>query len=222
MTTSRKSKKPRALSVSEVLPSRLTSLRNHRGWSQLEFADKLAEAGWPVNRSGITKIEAGSRGVGIDELVVMAFVLGVSPASLLVPPTVGAEVALTPTRSVDTLLAWRWLTGRGFLPSSLDALHDSMARAFTGRTTIEPEAVADRRFAELAEPDAISAAEEIVPGLRQLVRQVDSLAYVATSTATGREDWSAAIEGELTEVRELATEVLNRVRRTTEREESKS
>src|SRR5580765_1937097 len=35
-------------------------LRNERNWTQDELADKLQLIGWPITRSGVSKIEGGS------------------------------------------------------------------------------------------------------------------------------------------------------------------
>lgn len=37
----------------------VNKLRNERGWTQDELADRLQKAGWMVSRSGVSKIESG-------------------------------------------------------------------------------------------------------------------------------------------------------------------
>jgi transcriptional regulator with XRE-family HTH domain len=70
---------------SEVFASQLAEVRARRGWSQQILADHLGEHGVPIDRSIIGKIEAGRRGVSLDELFIFAAVLGVSPLALCLP-----------------------------------------------------------------------------------------------------------------------------------------
>jgi transcriptional regulator with XRE-family HTH domain len=37
----------------------VNKLRNERGWTQDELADRLQKAGWMISRSGVSKIESG-------------------------------------------------------------------------------------------------------------------------------------------------------------------
>jgi transcriptional regulator with XRE-family HTH domain len=37
----------------------VNKLRNERGWTQDELADRLQKAGWMISRSGLSKIESG-------------------------------------------------------------------------------------------------------------------------------------------------------------------
>ena len=37
----------------------VNKLRNERGWTQDELADRLQKAGWMISRSGLSKIEGG-------------------------------------------------------------------------------------------------------------------------------------------------------------------
>lgn len=59
-------------------------LREDRGWSQPDLADRLAAAGSPLSTSMLGKLESGTRRVDVDDLVALADVLNV-PASALLP-----------------------------------------------------------------------------------------------------------------------------------------
>ncbi|MFF3127219.1 helix-turn-helix domain-containing protein [Streptomyces sp. NPDC057908] len=77
--------------------------REVRGWDQQELTVRLTAAGRPMSQPVVSRIEAGSRRVDVDDLVVLAAVLDVSVVALL--PDDGrrapaaASVVLVPARS---------------------------------------------------------------------------------------------------------------------------
>lgn len=77
--------------VRNFTATRVRQLRQERGWSARELAEECDRAGaGSLTRSAIAKIESGTRKLQVEEVPVLARVLGVSPASLLEPPEGGA------------------------------------------------------------------------------------------------------------------------------------
>lgn len=74
----------------------LRALRRERGWSAREVSERLTAAGWPITRASINQIEANARDgklvrrVTVDDLMALAEVLGVDPASMLTAPACDA------------------------------------------------------------------------------------------------------------------------------------
>ncbi len=77
----------RPLTPAEAVASRLREVRKARGWSAQQVAARCAALGMPqLDRSTVANIENGRRQrIGVDELLVLAFALGVAPVHLLVP-----------------------------------------------------------------------------------------------------------------------------------------
>lgn len=92
----------------------LARLRKVRGYSTRQLASELERNGRSISASGISRMEKGERVVTADDLVALAAVFGVSPASLLLPLTATAEtrVEITGAGTVDALRAWEWGIGR--------------------------------------------------------------------------------------------------------------
>ncbi|MBA3286825.1 MAG: helix-turn-helix transcriptional regulator [Acidimicrobiia bacterium] len=181
--------KPLAPLPSEALRSRLLDLRNKRGWTQDEVASRMDELGYSWVRSTVAKVELGQRGVTVDELVALAYVLGASPAALLVANAGPARIAPNIATSTENL--WRWMTG---------------AKASGGRR-IDPKrkvpqvppdpASVDRRFYLEACPDFVFLAETRLSGLRNLIgtiASVQSLAGAELETTDDRSRVLAAID----------------------------
>ena len=149
---------------SEVLSRRLLEFRSKRLWSQDEVASRMVAYGFSWVRSTVAKVELGTREVAVNELVALAFVLGVSPVSLLVPAeTIAQQVHVTPNTVTGSDNAWHWMVGNqpmgGFYPDEIlmpgDGSHEAAAR-----------------FYNEACPDFVVTAEDRAPGLRKLQRQV--------------------------------------------------
>ena len=78
------------LSPVQAVARRVREVRNLRGWSAQELAERCAALGMAsLDRSTIASIEIGRRKrIGVDELLlVLALALGVAPVHLLVPLT---------------------------------------------------------------------------------------------------------------------------------------
>ncbi|MGN8245275.1 helix-turn-helix domain-containing protein [Cellulomonas soli] len=57
--------------------------REGRGLTQRQLAERLADSGWEIATTGITKIEKGSRSLRVSEVARIAAALGVEPADLM-------------------------------------------------------------------------------------------------------------------------------------------
>ncbi|MGW2261441.1 helix-turn-helix domain-containing protein [Streptomyces sp. NPDC001780] len=78
-------------------------LREGRGWDQREMTARLAATGRPLSQPVLSRIEAGTRRLDVDDLVALAEVLRVAVSALLPPETrhPGAEVVVFPGGPAD-------------------------------------------------------------------------------------------------------------------------
>lgn len=118
---------PQVATMSDVVATRIRTARKRRGWSAQELADRLAAVGAPeLTMFVISNIESGRRKtdgkrrreVGVDELFLIAYVLGVPPIHLLVPAEDSkTPVEVAPNVQVDKPdLMLRWIRGDQTLP----------------------------------------------------------------------------------------------------------
>lgn len=86
--------------------------RTELGLSAQAVADRTAEAGHPIGRGAIARMETGSRGtVDVAELIVLANVLEVSPAALIWHDAPDTPVELFPDVHESAGTAFRWTVG---------------------------------------------------------------------------------------------------------------
>lgn len=97
---------------SEVLARQVRRWRGERKLSAQDLANRLADLGSGLNRRVISKIEAGERGVSLDEWLQLAHALAVPPPLLLIDLESGADVAVAPQVALHPWLVWRWVTGQ--------------------------------------------------------------------------------------------------------------
>jgi transcriptional regulator with XRE-family HTH domain len=96
------------LRPSQVFAVRLRELRNQRGYSQADLARLMQEAGRPVSKVAVLRIEKGERGLTLDEAIAFARVLGAVPAHMLSPRDEGL-VWITGNQAVDGEGMRAWL-----------------------------------------------------------------------------------------------------------------
>ncbi len=162
---------------------------------QEDVAQRMVDLGWSWVRSTVAKIEHGQRAVNTDELVSLAYVLGVSPAALLVATDGNQQVGPTVSTTVEKM--WHWMTGAR-----------SMGGARIGRrkhVPSEERPPGSDRFHLEACPDFVVAAETRLPGVRNLmsvVAQVQEFAGVA-----GDEDSDRILSAVSERLHHLQTEV---------------
>jgi transcriptional regulator with XRE-family HTH domain len=106
-----------------VAAARLRAIRKASGLSLREVAERLAEVGHPLNLTGVSKLENGTRRMDVDDLTALAAVLRVSPATLLMPEAdyEGKTVSITGVTN-DARTVWNWLTSQEPLPGEHDVL----------------------------------------------------------------------------------------------------
>lgn len=106
--------------ASDTVGERLRLLRKQRGLSVEEMADRCAAAGAPeLTANSLYTIENGrrkggerTRRVTVDELIALAYALGVSPLALLVPSAPSAY-AVTPGCVFESAARlYDWIIGR--------------------------------------------------------------------------------------------------------------
>jgi transcriptional regulator with XRE-family HTH domain len=75
------------LTPHKAIAARIKELRRSRGWSAAHLAKEMAAVGVPWDRSIVANLELGRRAsVSVQELFALAYVLGVAPVHLVVPP----------------------------------------------------------------------------------------------------------------------------------------
>lgn len=111
-TPRKRSGKPAPKAPADAVRQRVKELRLAHGWSARELAERCAAAGAPhLDRDVLANLEGGRRrGITVDELLVLAFVLDAPPVHLLVPTTDG-DYAVTPTTVMPTTDARAWVRG---------------------------------------------------------------------------------------------------------------
>ena len=78
-----------------------------------ELADGTAVKPAKLADLAIRRIVAGERKVDVDDLVLLAYALGVAPVTLMQPHTENqTEIVLTPICPTMSVMAWDWLIGQ--------------------------------------------------------------------------------------------------------------
>lgn len=97
---------------------RIRTYRQAHGWSARELADRCRDAGltkW--NREVVTNLELGRRAAfSIDELLVVAYVLGVPPTALFIPLGDSDEFLVTPNLTTHPWQVYQWISGTRIEP----------------------------------------------------------------------------------------------------------
>ncbi|MEV7197154.1 helix-turn-helix transcriptional regulator [Streptomyces sp. NPDC093510] len=77
----------------DYVADRIKQEREARGWSTVALAEKMAEAGHPVNQAAIWRIESGKprRRVNLDEALGFCQVFGLTMDELTAPPMKHAD-----------------------------------------------------------------------------------------------------------------------------------
>lgn len=146
---------------SQVLGNRVLELRNRRGWTQDELAERMNDLGWVWQRTTIAKIELGQRQVTVDEFVSLAYALGAAPIALLTRPD-GEAQGIAPSIETSSTKLWQWMSGQYPMGGRRIDRKKKVPIEFPTGTT-------HRRFYLDACPDFVMAAEERLPGIRQLI-----------------------------------------------------
>ncbi|MFD0138030.1 helix-turn-helix domain-containing protein [Streptomyces sp. NPDC127159] len=104
----------------EQVRDNVLRIREARGMTKKQLADRVQELGRPIPPLGISRIEAGTRRVDADDLVALAIALNVTPLALLLPAHGGADpyIDLTSATTTTVSRAWKWARGDNALPDS--------------------------------------------------------------------------------------------------------
>lgn len=100
----------------------IRTIRAGKGLSLAAVCARLAEMGRPFAVSSLSEVENGKRRVDVDDLVVLAAALGVTPITLLMPLASSGEeaVAATGVGSVPARALWSWLCAASPLTPTSD------------------------------------------------------------------------------------------------------
>lgn len=104
-------------SSGDVLRHNIKRIREGQRLSYVELNERLVEVGRPIPVLGLRRIERGERRVDADELMALAYTLGVMPIDLLVPNDAPVDAPYGVTPQVETTIATArdWISGVGFL-----------------------------------------------------------------------------------------------------------
>lgn len=97
----------------QTVAANIARIRAMRLMSTYQLSEVLADLGRPIAPSAITRIESGARKLDVDDLMVFATALRVSPSALLLPalPTEGTEIEVTGPGKIPADAAWDWVVG---------------------------------------------------------------------------------------------------------------
>lgn len=183
------------LSASVVAGRRIREARQRRGWTAEELAERCAGAGAPqISATVITNVETSRRStrkVSLEELLILASVLEVTPLQLMLPLGPGERLEVLPGTGLDALEAVRWIAGDtpGHLVAwTLSALPESTGNIVRSRLAptdmIRLTGVAEARIGQLAgiadgSPGTVRVIGLIADRLMYLAAQLEDLGYEA-------------------------------------------
>lgn len=135
--------------TSKTFGEQVRAVRERKGWTQDRLCAELEKLGEPMDRATVARIEAGKRGVSVDDLMLFALALGVAPVYLVLPRAT-APVTLASGVTVNGWEALQWM--RGVYALDLTEAPDAAAAAasddvrFYYESCPDYEAAAIRRF----------------------------------------------------------------------------
>jgi transcriptional regulator with XRE-family HTH domain len=91
--------------------ARIRELRQARGMTQQDLADRLNLNGARIDRTAVAKIEKGRRELTLAEAFMFAVALSVAPVHLFVPTDDDEPIMLTPTRGSTPEGMRAWIRG---------------------------------------------------------------------------------------------------------------
>jgi len=105
---------------SGVLAAQLPAIRARRQLSAEALAKRVKGLGGGLDRAAISKIETGTRGISLDEALLLAVALDVAPLHLFVPREDAETVALAPSLTASAREVRQWVRGQQPLPGRDD------------------------------------------------------------------------------------------------------
>lgn len=109
----------RGTEIERLVGERIAQVRERRGWNKQELAQALKDVGSNLDRFALAKIEGHHRGISVEEVLLIAAALGVSPVQLLTPHEQGESVSLG-SLTVGGERLRRWIRGRTPLTDEAD------------------------------------------------------------------------------------------------------
>lgn len=93
----------------KTVAANIARARRVRGFSLQQLENRLAELGRRIPVSGLSRIENEDRRVEVDDLMVIALALDISPLGLILPitPAPDTDVEVTGARG-GAALFWQW------------------------------------------------------------------------------------------------------------------
>lgn len=104
-------------SASEVFAESVFIQRKRKGWTQQQLATRLAEIGYPVHWTTVSKLEKLERKPTLEDLIAFSVALDVAPVHTLGASYLPPGTALKLTRSVAGLTPVSGSAGNGRYPS---------------------------------------------------------------------------------------------------------
>ncbi|MFD8303205.1 helix-turn-helix domain-containing protein [Streptomyces sp. NPDC059690] len=143
--------------IGENVRVNVQRIREEQRLSLAELSRRLDAIGRKIPTLGLGRVESGERRVDADDLVALAEVLSVSPATLMLPPKdPGEPVKIAEKRSVPWATAWRWATGEAPLELRDDP-DERSAQLWQWRLVNRPH----KRLRPAATPDEFMISEFI-------------------------------------------------------------
>ncbi len=104
--------------MTSVVARRVRELREARGWSARELAERILDLGYKgLDRGVLANLETGRReSVTVDELAALALALDMTPPDLLEPPSHDGPLAVTPSHEASAADVRAWWRGTRSLP----------------------------------------------------------------------------------------------------------
>lgn len=87
---SRESNRATMNKLERIMVEKFRTLREERGWSQVELSERLADFGIDMHQTTIAKLEAGKRPLRVSEMFGLSHVFGMPPGAVF-SMTVGEE-----------------------------------------------------------------------------------------------------------------------------------
>jgi transcriptional regulator with XRE-family HTH domain len=163
--------------ASQVFGERLKATRQRRRWTQQELAERMTDAGVPMSKTTLVRIEQGKgeRGLSLDEALAFAVVIGASPTHLLTPAA-DETIALTDKHQVLDALAIRDWLRTGVQSRSTTRNDDGRLvgedNFVAGRSTAVMRERFERQIAELSEAMLDAYRGEDKAGTQDAVRSI--------------------------------------------------
>jgi transcriptional regulator with XRE-family HTH domain len=163
----------------------IRNARRSRGWTQQDLADRLAEIGYPLDRSTLAKLEATKkpRGISVNDALAISAALGIAPVHLFTglgddDITIGENLSASAVR-----VRW-WIRGKSLLPGA-PGIASEESHFF--RKEVPPSEAAARetplaRFVEELEDGMVDLSEALF-GAELSRERLDELREAAQLTA---------------------------------------